>query len=342
MFLTKKMQIKRLLPSRLKEAIEFADRIFKPKDGSMGKNFPVLFSKENAHNILIVEEDERIVAMAGMYYAYAQIFSMRVKTVFVGAVCTDEKYRGRGYATSMMYETEKIALENDATLMMIHGDNGIYRRFGAVSAGTYFTIRIEPNQDISMRDFRRATDKDIKKMAIWYWREPVKFVRPFPRFELFHKVGHTWDALAKTFINDSAYANFVRKERMNHCVEFAGDPIAIKLLIQDFANKYGPTMVHMNFANKECISALFSKTPRRRNFYGTMKVLDKFKLLEQLKDYLDEAINKSEKERLLKSLSRFNNSDFTKIVFGSTEEAPDFHYDVFPIPLPDYHGMDYI
>ena len=68
------MQIKRLLPSRLKEAIEFADRIFKPKDGSMGKNFPVLFSKENAHNILIVEEDERIVAMAGMYYAYAQFF----------------------------------------------------------------------------------------------------------------------------------------------------------------------------------------------------------------------------------------------------------------------------
>ncbi|MEM3714665.1 MAG: hypothetical protein QXF82_06935, partial [Nitrososphaeria archaeon] len=76
------MNIKRLPSSRLKEAIELADRVFKPKDGSMGKNFPILFSKKNAHNILICEEDNKIISMVGMYYAYAQIFSARIKVVF--------------------------------------------------------------------------------------------------------------------------------------------------------------------------------------------------------------------------------------------------------------------
>ncbi len=336
------MEIKRLPSSRLNEAIDLANRVFNPKDGSMGTNFPMLFSRKNAHNILFAEENGKIVSMVGMYYAYAQIFTAKIKVVFIGAVCTDEGHRGKGYATNMTYEAERIALKNGAPLMMIHGDNDIYRNFGAVEAGSYFTIDVRPTNDSSHGNFRRATDEDVKKMAIWHSRESVRFIRPFSNFKIFHKVGHAWDGYAETFINDSGYITVVKKAEMSHCIEFAGDPNGVATLIQSFANDHGTTTVHLNLANKDCISRLLLVEPKRRRFFGTIKVLDKFMLLDQLKAYIDESISGTEKGNLIAKLSVFDNSDFTKIIFGSTEPMPNFHHEFFPIPLPDYHGMDYV
>ncbi len=337
------MNVKRLPASRLDEVVKLADRVFKPKDGSMGKNFPILFSKKNAHNILIVEDDGEIVSMVGMYYAYAQIFTSRIKVAFIGSVCTDEEHRGKGYATTMTYEAAQIALKNDAVLMMIHGDNDIYRNFGAVDAGTYFTIKIMPRYNSHSSAFKKAmTYDDLKKMAIWHSKEPVRFIRSFSNFKTFYDVGHAWDGQAKTFINDSAYITVVKKEDVNHCIEFAGDPNSVAMLIQSFSNEFGETMVHLNSNNKDCVSRLLSETPQRRKFHGTMRVLDKSKLLDQLKDYLDEAISGTDKGALVAKLFTFDDSDFTKIVFGSTESMPEYTSEIFPIPLPDYHGMDYI
>jgi GNAT superfamily N-acetyltransferase len=336
------LEVKKLPASRLNEAVELADRVFKPIDGSMGKNFPILFSKKNAHNILFIEEDKKIVSMVGMYYAYAQIFTSRIKVAFIGAVCTDENYRGQGYATRLTYEAMQAALKNDATLMMIHGDNDIYRNFGAVDAGTYFTIEIMPRYNLPSSILKKATDDDLKKMAIWHSKEPVRFIRSFSNFKLFYKVGHAWDGHAETFINDSAYITVVKKEGINHCIEFAGDPNSIAILIQNFANEYGLTVVHLTLANKDCISRLLLEPLKRRQFYGTMVVLDKFKLLDQLKDYLDESISGTDKGVLNVKLTNFDNSSFAKIIFGSTEISPEFRNELFPIPLPDYHGMDYI
>ncbi|MGC8708047.1 MAG: GNAT family N-acetyltransferase [Athalassotoga sp.] len=342
MRVNKSLNIKRLEPSRLLKAVELADRVFKPKDGSMGTNFPVLFSKKNAHNILVIEEGNKIVSMVGMYYAYAQIFTSRIKVVFIGAVCTDEKYRGKGYATALTYEAAQIALKNDVTLMMIHGDNDIYRNFGAVDAGTYFTIEIKPMQKLHSHKLKIATDSDIKKMAIWHSKEPVRFIRTFANFKIFHKVGHTWDNHVKTFIGDQAYITVVEISGTYNCIEFAGEPNEVAMLIQNFANEHGKLTVHLNLGNKDCISRLLMEVPQRRQFYGTMRVLDKFKFLDQLKDYLDESISGTDKGMLKVKLSNFDDSDFTKIVFGSTEGSPQFTHEIFPIPLPDYHGMDYI
>lgn len=308
----------------------------------MGKNFPMLFSKQNAHNILICEEDNKIVSMVGMYYAHAQIFAARIKVVFIGAVCTDENYRGRGYATTLTYEAQKVALKNDASLMMIHGDNKIYRDFGAVDAGTYFTIEVDKTTNQSDLNFKRAQSSDIKKMALWHSKTSVRFIRPFSNFKIFHDVGHAWDGLAQTLINESAYITIVKKDGVNNCIEFGGDSVGAAKLLQEFSNEYGKTIVHLNLANKDCISELLLKVPQRRKFYGTMKVLDKSKLLCQLKDYVDESISGADKGALIAKLSIFDNSDFTKIVFGSTEISPKFTFELFPIPLPDYHGMDYI
>jgi predicted N-acetyltransferase YhbS len=338
----KGLNIKRLEPSRLSEVVELADRIFKPKDGSMGANFPILFSKKNARNILVIEEDNKIVSMVGVYYAYAQIFTSRIKVVFMGAVCTDENYRGKGYATRLTYEAAQIALKNDAALMMIHGDNDIYRNFGAVDAGTYFTIEIKPTQNSYSHKLKIATESDLKKMAIWHSKEPVRFIRSFANFKIFHKVGHAWDGHAKTFIGDKVYITVVEKEKTYHCIEFAGDPNEVAALIQNFVNEYGKLTVHLNLGNKDCISRLLLEIPQQRQFYGTMRVLDKFKLLDQLKDYLDESISGTDKGMLNVKLSNFDDSDFTKIVFGSAEGLPQFTHEIFPVPLPDYHGMDYI
>ncbi len=336
------MQIKRLLPSQLKEAVALADRVFKPEDGSMGKNFPLLFSKENAQNILVVEENGRIVSMVGIMFVQAQIFSSRLKIALVGSVCTDEAFRKRGYSTRLMYKAEKISLENNAALMMIHGDNSIYRNFGAVDTGRYFTVTVKANsvREISTLTFRKARYSDIDRMMVWHSREPIRFIRPPERFKIFHKTQHAWDGKAETFINDFSYITVVKRKKFSDCIESAGEPKAIVDLVHAFSSENGPIIMHMDPV-KGAMLKPFLGTLKPRKFLGTMKVLSKELLIEQLKDYFEEALSKLDRNHLLDKLMEFDNlSEFTNAVFGEEERKINSH--ILPIPLPDYHGMDYI
>lgn len=335
------MNIKRLSENRIEEAVNLANRVFRPNGRSMEKDYPCLFSGENSKNILYIEEKKKIVSIAGVYFKDVQIFNSRVKTALIGSVCTDENHRGKGYSTSLMAEAERISVKNRAPLMLISGDNSVYRKFGAVDAGVYFTHVVKPGTPADTK-FRKAGVLDIDFMLFLRSREPVRFVRTAENMKKLLELSRAMDRPADVLLSESAYIVVVNHNGMNNCVESAGCPNAVADLVHAFANENGPVMVHTTLIKCALNSMLAGDDSKRRRFPGTVKVLDKEMLMDQMKPYLEEALTPEALETFRRDIMPLELPEFTKSFFGSTEKIEKFPYPkVFPLPLPDY-GMDYV
>ena len=328
------MKILKLPENRIPEAINLANRVFRKDGGDMGKDYPALFSPENAQNVLCIEEDGKIVSIFGLLFKDVQIFSARIKTSLVGSVCTDEQYRGRGYSTTLMNEAGKISKEKGASLMLISGDNSVYRKFGAVDAGIYHAHFVDGEN--SNVEYHEATLDDLDNLMIFHAKDPVRFVRDRKTFKTMVETSKADNMPAKIFVSDKAYVviteGVVEKDSDNryHCVEHGGCQIDVSNLVRAVANQMEPMVIHTTVADCTLNEIFKSEKSIRRRFIGTVKILDSKMFLNHLKPYLEELPYE------IKALDDLG--EMTKYVFGSTEYEDSKS---LQIPLPDY-GLDYV
>lgn len=331
------VKILRLSENRIGEVVSLANEVFRSNGGSMKEDYPLLFSKENAQNILCVEEEGKIVSIFGLLFREIQIFSARIKVSLAGAVCTDEKYRKRGYATRLMKEAAKLSVGNGASLILISGDNAVYKKFGAANAGIYFTHFVNPAFKDPSISYREATRDDLEFIAYLHSMDPVRFVRDERTFKTMLEVSKADNMPATIFISKNAYVaitkGVVEKDEHNwyHCVEHGGCQTDVADLVKSVAGKMNPMILHTTLADCVLNKIFNSEKSRKRGFIGTVKILDKELFLEQLKPYL--------KERAIKNVGEISDLErLTKYIFGSSDEFESLEK---PLPLPDY-GMDYV
>ncbi|MGC8545141.1 GNAT family N-acetyltransferase [Athalassotoga sp.] len=327
------MKILKLPENRIQESIDLANRVFRKDGGDMGKDYPALFSVENAQNVLCIEEDGKIVSIFGLLFKDVQIFSARIKTSLVGSVCTDERYRGRGYSTLLMNEAGNYSRKKGASLMMISGDNSIYRKFGAVDAGVYYAHFVDGDSTV---EYHEATLDDLDNLMIFHAKDPIRFVRDKKTFKMMLETSKADNMPAKIFVSDKAYIvvteGVVEKDNENryHCVDHGGCQIDVANLVRAVANRMKPMIIHTTSADCILNDIFASEKSIRRRFIGTVKILDSKLFLNQLKPYLEEL---PYDVKITDDLS-----EMTKYVFGSTEYESSKS---LQIPLPDY-GLDYV
>ena len=328
------MEIKRLSPNRINDAVSLANSIFRPDGGSMGKDFPLLFSKKNARNILYIEKNGKIVSILGLLFREIQIYGVQIKTTLIGSVCTEKNYRGKGYTTSLMNEAAHLAIEEHSPLMLISGDLSVYRKFGAVNAGIYFT---HPVFGKSSAKYKTATIGELPLMEYLHATTPVRFIRTPEEFEIYFNIGKADNMPSEIFVSDNAYVvisndPFSKDDKsIYHCVEHGGPESDVKALLLSISKNKNPLILHTTAAEHDLNKAFWSEKTRKRGFIGTVKILDKELFLDQLTPFLHEAnlkINFNKEGDL---------SAFTRYIFGSTDTMEDG----ISIPLPDY-GMDYV
>lgn len=97
---------------------------------------------EDAFHLAVVE-DGKIVSCVTFFASvnadlpYANQYRMR-------ALCTDEKYRGRGYATQLIRKGMEIAASRGAEVVWFHARVHLvdfYRSFGCVEYGEPFPVK---------------------------------------------------------------------------------------------------------------------------------------------------------------------------------------------------------
>jgi GNAT superfamily N-acetyltransferase len=91
--------------SELDQLRELTDTVF--WSGLMDK-YPQLFCEDNVENLRVIEADGKVVSLVAMTQHWASIFGCTVKASCLGAVCTYEAYRGRGFASLLVEDAIRM------------------------------------------------------------------------------------------------------------------------------------------------------------------------------------------------------------------------------------------
>lgn len=132
-------EIRRLKKNELPAAVQLADHVFRDEDHqSMGVSFPLIFNPGTIHSFGAFDGD-RLVSFMGLVPSVIKIQQARVDIFSLGSVCTHEDYRKQGISSRMLEHVYKYIDKVEASILLVSGDRGLYRRnhchhFGKVNS----------------------------------------------------------------------------------------------------------------------------------------------------------------------------------------------------------------
>ena len=101
----------------------------------LSRRWPLLFRPENADNIRVIMEDDKVISRAGIVVSEFIFPGCRTTIGGVGHVNTREQYRGRGLATKLIVDCENRLRAQGCYLMQVSGGRGLYTRMGYQKTG---------------------------------------------------------------------------------------------------------------------------------------------------------------------------------------------------------------
>ncbi|MGE5594091.1 MAG: GNAT family N-acetyltransferase [Betaproteobacteria bacterium] len=185
-----------LTADELPDAVALSTGIFSPGGTSMGMQFPLLFSPENAGNLRVFSECGRIVSLVGCLRQTIWVDGHPLPVGSVGSVCTKPEHRGRGLAGRLVYDVFAQLEAVGIPLALISGDRGLYKQLGCVEAGCFerFEVAREDWAQAARRSegsrargngvwFRLFQEGDLALLHNLYQGEPVRFGRTLEEFD---------------------------------------------------------------------------------------------------------------------------------------------------------------
>ena len=335
--------------AELPDIVRLSNRVFY-QDGRivMERVLPTLFSGANAHNLRVVVEDGRPVAMAGMTVNTLRMEEVTVQVACFGSVCTLESHRGRGLAAALMEDGVAHAVSQGASLALISGKRGLYSRMQCIDAGLYRVIEVDgqsrPRHGRSPA-IRPWAEADSPALEALHGGETVRFVRaPGEMAVLLHsramfcRPARTWVVeqegrivayLCVSGPDDRTGPGVVLSRELAGSREAVLDAAAA-VLKEEGAERLGVEVP----ASDELVSLAAARGMAIRTVgrHGTLKVIDRPAFLKAIAPRL---------EGWPRPLPE-GAEDLAALVFGSAERpAPGEPGGPFPLPLPGY-GLNYI
>lgn len=128
----------------------------------------------------IIARDGKPVSHIRVVYNVLCLHGCRLKIASIGGVCTHPDYRGQGMASTLLDHCVNVAAGAGASLLLISGERGLYRRALAANAARTYEARVAPGSMSAPTPAPRARPAerdDWAACARLYQAEPVRFVR---------------------------------------------------------------------------------------------------------------------------------------------------------------------
>jgi len=165
-------------PDEFPELGTLLNRAFRPNmTGNMADEFPVLLNAQNAQNLIIIRDGERILSHVGMLFRQAVLEGVGLKMALVGSVATAEEARERGYATSLLNASLDRASRVGMHLAWISGGRGLYINRGATAVGRLWRFTVPAGREDAGSDLRELREEDLPAMSALHRREPIRLLR---------------------------------------------------------------------------------------------------------------------------------------------------------------------
>lgn len=358
------MILRMAIPNDIYGIINLCNLVFRqpPDPPNMGDNFPYLLSPGNADNLIIAEDNGKIVAHYGTKLTTIYINGHAIKYASVGAVCTHPDYRGKGIATSLQSMALKHLAAQDVPIVTISGARGLYTSNGATHTGSAFTYNIDP----SMISHQTICDdmvfsvmeggKNTELLASVYHKETVRYnrtVREFPvLIEVLPMVHDDRKAITLTaFKNDNVVAYLSGYKDDNNTfrvIEYSGMRFIIMELIHRTARIDNIELVDIKipYYHTLLICMLHESGQFSEEIYmpGTIRLVDSNLLWDSLLPIYDEFHIGPRMPRRWQDLDLSNvpgiNDEIRLLRYAFTQK--DRTWKGTPIPLPWPNGYNYI
>ena len=363
-----------LKPEELPLLSRLEDEVFIPgKTNEMFRLFPRLFCEDNAENLSVFADEGRIVACTAMTLRWADLAGCRTGVSCLGAVATDEAYRGRGLASQLMTMACEKAEAWGADLMMISGGRGLYRRLGAADIGHDFKASVDEAaarklqmEGVVLSDFSEA---DLTACISLYQRKAAHYIRPLEDWQAFtrDRVCMVRDADFYTArLHGTIAAYYVvgpprKPGEAARLMEFGGEPTAVAAGLSSLLAQSGASAIQLHLQEDDAIlkalleSAGISPDPSPTE--GTILLLNVPRFVERMRPLADVRLG-TEMARTLEAsvegdrhIFRAGGEECTAdgkqeaaaLIFGSPgrPQAPGIFGDLFPIPSL-WYGLSYI
>lgn len=303
-----------LKKDELRSAAELTNLVFRHDSPyKMEEEFPLLFSENNLENIRVFVDAGKVVSMVGMCINDVIIMSCMIGAVCIGSVCTHPEYRNKGLASKLLEDATNRAVQEGASLMLVSGDRGLYRRFGCVDAGIYRWHSIKSDQlEVHEKNLtiRKYGEKDVIELVKLHQLEPIRFIRTYEDFKTLLESKRLCDQISETYVVERngpvvAYVSLQLPRSRDlplAILELAGSRFAIVKTLRSLMDDVGTesAIVRTTTADVELDHLMVSAGAKRSTggFMGTVKLIDIERFLESIDTYMTEVIGKRRRKDL--------------------------------------------
>lgn len=291
----------------LESVIGLINRVFRTSRGhapSMGEEFPLLLCHDNIDNMRIFSDEGNPVAAVNYYPSNILIESCFVKAASIGAVCTDDKYRGKNLASGLMDDAEARMKTENVDVMLVSGTRSLYLRRGCSIVGGFVNARLTAKEsyssDVEVIDFDQSYIEDMMRL---YSKEPVKYYRTRYEFEKLLQGGTTpWADLAyRVFVlkKSEEFAAYIVIKMNNEkswieVKECAGNREVIYNGLYKIMSMYSLPFVELYLSYCDHIVPYLKQDNieiKPQNQLGTVKIINFESLMDNLKPYFSQYVS---------------------------------------------------
>jgi predicted N-acetyltransferase YhbS len=367
------MEIRTAKPEEVKQIVDLANYVFRTSknlEPSMGRQFPMFLSPENASNLYVAVDNGKVVSHMGIKKETAMINGHKLSMAGMGSVCTHPDYQGQGLATKLLHQVFHSLNEQGVAVLKISGSRGLYKTNGCMQIESIvsYSFDIESYPEIVESGIQFTyidNPQDTSVLADIYHKEPVRYQRARWEFPiLFHAMptvhppaGRIYTAvvakLSQAVETGIAYTiGYEREPGIYEIIEYAGQRRAIPAMIRYLFKEKNMKQVHIQYAayDKELTEIFNSILPEKQETYlspMTVKIINKDVLWNQISPIIAEQWPDKYPPQLIQDLEKIvgeQDDNITRFLFDDYERpAYGNPWDtVLPIPLPWYGGLNYV
>lgn len=310
--------ISRATPETVKKLGEMLDMVFRPKQRpgeGMPREFPHLFSEQNARNLYYIADGQQPVSMVGVLVQEVLFQGISMPVASIGSVGTLPAYEGQRLASRILDRVVADLTDQEIPLMLVSGDRGLYRRAHCMPVGQMFEVevtadlaqrvraRLPVKSTVQVREIPAAQrGVSARRLLPIYHLEPYRYRRTeqemavllnalwFARLDYDQRLFEVTDS-GRPVSYMVGYARRSASETVE-VMEYAGSRTAYLHTLTDILQAFSASAIrfHVHIRDMEMLYLLkeWGLSPRAAALQGTVRALHVPALLQALQPVIRE------------------------------------------------------
>lgn len=316
-----------------KDTINLINEVFRTtinEKPTMKYEFPLLLNESNVENMIVALESEKIVSSVNYLIQDVLIEGQLIKVGFIGAVCTNSEYEGKGYASKVLDFVEEKMKKDGVDVISISGTRSLYTRRNCSMVKGFYKYTVNKTEEpldlnLNLEEFK---EEDLPKYLQLYNQNSTRFFRSKEQFKILLEAATVpWGSYSYKKLSvkkDNEVIGYVvirlieEKNRFGKIIEMEVDNLYKASVLQNIANKYDLNYVIYHVHVKDYKNHFEGYSKKELDYQGgTLKVINFEKLMKNLKNYFNQYVE----NQLLENLNFKEDNNKYTIEYMGTEEC---------------------